>query len=483
MKQGPSLVQRLASQSGIYALANVLLKAGGLVLAILYVRYLSQEGYALYDLIETLTKFATLAGGLGIGNGLLKFLTAKVSDEQAFIGSALISSAAVGLLCAALFYVFRVEIAVWLLGVESAAPAVGWGGVFVGTKIIVAVVMMVLRIRERAVAYAAVLVLELVALLVLVGVALLVFDAGLTGILASMAGSAVFALMLCGGLAWRDLSARWAGSAFREMVRFGFPLIGASVGVFLLNLGDRYLINWILGTEAVAPYALQARLSGVLNLVLVNSFSLAFGVVGLKSLVESPEAPAFFRRAFRHYVAGGGLMVLGLAVFAKDVLTIVSGQQAYIEAYTLVLPYALGFYFYGLYYLWMTPLYAAGRSTLITGLVLGAATLNIALNLILLPVFGVMGAAVATVASYGGLAGCTFAIARRSLAVNYAWHALGLVLLLTVLLTMLTWQTMEAGLYRWAQAGSLLAYVGVVLAAGVYRLDEVHSVLDRLRRR
>ena len=73
----PSVSSRLLRQSSLYALGNIALKASGLLLAVLYLNpaYLSVADFGYYGLLIVTSQFAIFIAGLGLGAGLLKFMT------------------------------------------------------------------------------------------------------------------------------------------------------------------------------------------------------------------------------------------------------------------------------------------------------------------------------------------------------------------------------------------------------------------------
>ena len=73
--KGP--IGRLLTQSGLYALGNAAIKAGGLILLLFYLdpALLAQAEYGRLVLIETAANLAVVLAGLGLAQGLLKYGT------------------------------------------------------------------------------------------------------------------------------------------------------------------------------------------------------------------------------------------------------------------------------------------------------------------------------------------------------------------------------------------------------------------------
>lgn len=485
MSSGRTLA-KLARQTGVYTLGNVLLKASGLVLALFTLdpAYLSQASFGRLALLDATARVAVPLFGLGLANGLLKFWGGPDdrAERAALSFTALAGVAVLGLAAFGLVWALAVPLADVLLGGEEYALAVRLIGAYIGFKVLATTPTTYLRNHERVWLHVLATTLEMVLLVGGAYYALVVRGTGLTGLLwAYVASAGTSVLLLAGGMAVR-LPWRLRPEALRRLVTFGAPLALAGVGVVLLSLGDRYLLEGLTDLETVAVYDWAARLGSVLYLVLVSSFSTAFSVLGVKDLNRNEDS-TLHRRAFRHYVIWSGWAMLGLSLLAYDVTRWVSPNPAFLEVETLVLPLALGFVLYGAYYIFVNVLYAAGRTTTIARNLLAATAANVALNVVLIPAFGAMGAAAATVSAYAGLLAVTARTVVSATGVRYDWGVLAKQITLVAGLYALghlsvDWNFMPRLAWR---AGLIAAYVPLIVGFRLYRWDEVRDGLTYLR--
>lgn len=477
---------RLLRQSGIYALGNLLLKLSGLLVVPVYLHVLSGAEYGYFALLDATARVVILVAGLGLATGVMRFLTqAATEEEQAAVPfTALVVSAAAGLAACALCWAFAAPLAALLTDAPERADLVRWLGVYAAFKVVEAIPTMLLRTQERAGLYVTAALAETLLLVGSVLVLLLGFDRGLRGVVEAYAFSAgVGATVLVAAMLVR-VPAVFDARLVRPLVGFGAPLVLAGLAGLFLNLGDRYLLKALADAATVGIYDWSARLAGALNMLVVQSFQLAFGVLGLKTLGGTDDGRPVYRRTFRHFVLWAGWAVLGLSLLAYDVTRLAADDAAYLAAETLVLPIALGFMLYGVYVVVINVLYAASNTRTIAAVVFGAAVLNAALNVVLIPVLGAWGAAAATALAYGVLTAVTARAAERQYPVGYPWGVLGAVLLLVVGLYLGARPTLD-----WSPWGRLAArmaliaaYWPLVLALRLYRVDEIRAGLDRLRR-
>ena len=467
------MLRRLARQSSVYAVANVAAKLSGFVLMAYYgdTAIMPEAEFGYLDGLNAVMAFSLLIAGVGLPLGIIRFASSPTLDDAeraAVPATALALAVGAGLAFAAAGWALATPAAGLFLEDTGQAEAMRWLAVYVGFKTVSDVSYTVLRQRERAGVFALVGAAE-AALLVVSVIYFLLDGQGLVGVmrgyaLSAAVGAAVLTPLL---LAHVDRRVRW--DLVGPMLSFGVPLIASGLAGRFLNLGDRYLIIYLLSAEANAPYGWAARFGGVVNTLLVQSFVLAFTVLGMKSLDETGR-PDLHRQAFRHLAALAGWVVLGLGLFVVDVSRLLTDNPAYIETEGLVVLVAGGFGFYGLYYVAVNVLYAAGRTRVVAASVGAAAVLNLALNLVLIPTVGVAGAALATLVSYAALAVGTARLAQATMAVDYPWRALVAVSALTVGLWLVGTATADwsTAARLAARAGLALAYLPGLVLLGVY---------------
>ncbi len=480
--------KRLARQSAIYALGNVAAKLSGLLLAPLYLNeiYLTQVAFGYLVTLEATAALAIPLIGLGLTSGLLKFLADPDMEahHDAVPFTTLVISVAVALAMVALMWFAAPAAAELLFGTGGSAFLIRLLAVYVALKAVGGVPFMLLRANERAGWYVAAASAETLIMIGGAYYALAVLGLGLEGVLwAYVLSSGASTLLLTVGMVAR---VRWKVDAalLARLVRFGAPLALAGIALPFLHVGDRYLLEWLADTREVAVYGWAARISGVLNMFLVQSFQLAFAVVGLKTLGSEPAGAALHRRTFRHFGIWSCWLALGLSLFAFDATALLSDNPDYLRAAMQVFPLSLGFVFYGLYAVTVNVVYASGATGTVAAGVFGAAVFNGLLNLVLIPPFGGMGAAVATLAAYALLAFMAERAAVRQQAVVFPWRSLGIALGLTLLLWLaaLPSQTWSMGARLSFRSALMLSYPVLTWAVGLYSPDEVALARSWLQR-
>ena len=428
---------RLLRQSSLYAVANLSMKAAGFFLALLYLNpaYLAQDAFGIWGTLDAAAKVLVPLLGLGLTTGVLRFWAdpAMENDRESLGMTALAATTVLALAGLAIMLVGAPWIAEALLGDEAppgAAHLIRLVGALVVFRTVVSVPQALLRIRERSGVFALAVGGEMVVLVAGTVYLLVVRGAGLEGVvLAHVAAAGLSATVLVAGVLWTG-RARLRPDLLGKLVRFGLPLAAAGVGSLLLNLGDRFLLLRLTDASTTAVYDWSGRVGSLLYLVVISSFNLAFSVLGVKSLRGDATQTGLHRSVFRHFVVGTGFLALGLSLIAYDLTRFVSPNPAYLGAEVLVAPIAAGYLLYGVYFLMVNVLFVADRTGTVAIILLAATALNVALNVVLIPMIGPMGAALATVASYAALVAFTARTVAREAATRFDWGILAKVFLL-----------------------------------------------------
>jgi O-antigen/teichoic acid export membrane protein len=481
---------RLLRQTGLYAIGNVAVKAAGLLLAPLYLNtsYLSTEAYGHLVLLEATAQVLIPVAGLGLATGMLKFMS-DPADERAARSlpfTTLLLSMLLALGAFTLTWVFAPALGSFLVDDAARTRLPRLMGGYAALKVVAAVPYTLLRVRERAGWYTTSAAAEWSVLVAGVYYALVVEGSGLEGVMTAYLASAAASALAMSAFTLTHVDWQFDARIVRNLLRFGVPMVLSAFAGLFLNVGDRYILKWLTDAETVGLYGWAARLGGVINMLFVQSFQLAFTVIGLKTVGAGDRT--LHRRTFRHFTIWTGWAVLGLSLLSYDLTFFLSeefGVDAYyLRADVMVLPIALGFLAYGVYVVVNNILYATELTHLISMNVLLAAAANAGMNVLMIPYLGAYGAALATTMAYLMLALLSARIAERRIHVGYPWRVLWIVAGIIVVLWLVAYPSTGWGV-GWRlviRSVLIVAYVPLVLLFDLYSREDVVKGLRVLRR-
>lgn len=252
---------------------------------------------------------------------------------------------------------------------------------------------------------------------------LLVFARNAEGVFAATIAAEVVSLVWIGWVVIEDNPIRpalFSRDLFMRMVAYGVPMVGVELAGSLLAFGDRYVIEQLLGVESVGVYSASYNLCQYIKDSTMVALSLAVTPMYMRVWEQEGRAATeqFLGRFARSYLAFSFLVAALVTVNAADLVTILASER-YVEG-TIIVPWVIG----GMALDSYVAVAAAGlflkkRTGAIFIYVAVAAAVNIALNYLLVPRFGISGAAIATLLSYAVLLAIALFVGRSELSIPF----------------------------------------------------------------
>ena len=191
----------------------------------------------------------------------------------------------------------------------------------------------------------------------------------------------------------------FSAQVVRGMLAFGLPIVPASLAIWVFASSDRLVLAKLSTLDQVGIFAVAASVASILGL-LNGAIGQAWSPHAFRVYVEQPaEAPAFYGRIMTYILVGFGLASVGITAFAPELLTVVATPQFY-PAAVAVGPLALGFMASASVQITAVGISLTKQTKYLALFTWIAALLNLALNLLLVPRWGVMGSSWATAMTY-----------------------------------------------------------------------------------
>ncbi len=400
---GSYLVQarNLAKSSGIYALAAVASPLVSLVLAPYLTRQLSRTDYGMLTVLTTVISLTAGITQLGLGSAFFRSYNydyTEPGDRRAVLATITVLLPLISIPVA----VVAVLLSPILAGVVLHSSSLG-GFIVLAAAIVVVQNLTVpgfawLRAESRPLFFSALsmsnVLMVLCANLVLVG--LLHF--GIAGsLLATGSGYATVVLCTLPVILWRTRLRARRDIAW-NLLTFGAPQVLSYISYWVLQLSDRYLLGLFVSYAQAGSYAVAYSLGSVLSTLIISPFSLAWPTM-MYSVAKREDAPQVFRMVFRWFS-----MLLLFVAFALSIAGSLLLDWFFLPSYHSAAPIipvvAESIVFFGLYVVFMSGA-SIRRKTWMPAAFSGlAAVVNVALNLVLIPLYGAWGAAASTLIAY-----------------------------------------------------------------------------------
>jgi O-antigen/teichoic acid export membrane protein len=233
----------------------------------------------------------------------------------------------------------------------------------------------------------------------------------------------VAVLLLFAGVLLDIIRGSFSRDSAREILSFGLPLMPATLAMISLTIADRYFLRVYSSFDQIGIYGLGYNFGVIVSVLVVTPFMLSWGPT-MWSVSEKPFAKQFYARVLTYFTLVALFVALAISILSPEIIRIMSRSSAFWVAWKVVPLISISYVFYGLYFLTNVGIYLKKKTAYIPLIVGSAAVINLALNFLLIPGGGIMGAAIATLISYILLVVFAYVVSQRSYWIVYEWERL-----------------------------------------------------------
>jgi len=420
-------IKRLLSQSLIYGLGGLISRVLSVLLLPLYTSYLHGRDYGRVETLTALSAVLVVVLRLGISSAFFRYYfdSAELAHRVRVVRTSFwftMGSATLGLAAG------------WIAAQPIAdALSLGHGqawlvrAAFVGlwAQMNYEQLTSLFRVEERPVLFTFA---TLANLLVTVGATVVLVvhfhERALGVVVGNWIGTLSVYLVLLGYRRYQ-LGLQFDRRLFREMNRFGLPLVPSQLALWALAFSDRFFIAKFKGQTEVGHYSVGVRIASA-ALLLLAAFRLAWPAFAY-SIEDEDEAKRTYGFVLTYLLFVFSWLALILGLLAPWLVRLLTGRAEFHEGARVVPLTAFALTALGGYIVVSIGIGRA-RKTQFNWVVTGvAALLDIALNFALVPSFGMIGAAIAGAAAYSSMFVLMSVHAQRVYPVPYQWRRVALV--------------------------------------------------------
>ncbi len=379
----------------------------GLISFPIFTRILTQEEYGIMSFVATTIALVVAIAKGGLSGGIVRFYTEynDTQDQRAIFSSTIFFRGLISVSISVVLYLVVLQFAPAYLGFREAyIPYLTIMSVYVFIHPMNMIVQNVLQISGKTILYNIILVIERGCPILFSILMILYVRRQFSGYFIGLVlGEACVSLVL---FAWffskYNVNIRKvSGSLALALFGFGFPLLLSEISYLLLSYVDRYLILAFQGEGALGIYSVGHNMAFYLSAVIM--FSLTSSMVPLYITTyknEGREKTEAFLSKVTHYM----LIVLipawfGYLAVSRD-LFIALASPKYESAATFSAIILLGSFCFGMNSLFSAGLFLQKKTKQMSAILFVGFVINISMNLLLLPKYGLMGAAIASLVGY-----------------------------------------------------------------------------------
>ena len=359
----------------------------------LYTAWLSTAEFGSAELISSTANLLIPLACVGISNGIFRFAAERETDQKAVFSTSIallgIGTGVFLVLSPLLSLIPYFTGYVWLIVL------------YVLSANLQAVCAQYVRAVDRPRLFAVQGILN-TSLTILFNILFLVaFDMGVTGyVLSVVVGNLLTTafLIVCAKL-WQVFRITSVDRRMmKDLLYFSLPMIPTTVCWLITDLSDRYMVTYFCDEAVNGIYSAAYKIPTIVTLV-SSIFMQAWQFSAVASSSDEDSCKSFYSEVFRGFLS---LIFIGAAglILLSRVLTSLLLNSAYFEAWQYM-PTLLCAAAFEAIVSFLATVYMVRKKSMHSFLTAMIGTVaNVILNLLLIPVYGALGAAIATMAAY-----------------------------------------------------------------------------------
>lgn len=398
-------IKKLFSQSSHYLIGQALLMAAGFISFPILTRVLSVNDYGLLGLITSTVAIIVAIVKLGFPASIIRFYnefkTAEKLDEfysTMFFGYSSLA------LCGTLILILAVPFIPDNYLDANIRKLLSIASTLVFLSCVDAIITSFLRAAQKSKSYI------LINIIIRYGTfisGIMVFILFMKNLYGFYIGTIFAHLLIAGILVYvflrrQKVTLKNISSAlFKKSLRFGVFLAGSDIGNLMLIYADRYFIQFYLGSQLLGIYTAGYNLAMYTVMLIMSPVNIAIDPIYLSifSKKGAEETRIFLTKALRYFLLVLIPVVIGFIAVGKDFLAIMASSK-YIDAFSIMPYIIIGYGIYALLPILNAGLFIQKKTYIFMIMRIIATVLNLGLNILLIPKYGILGAAQATLISY-----------------------------------------------------------------------------------
>ena len=402
-------IKTLGKQSLIYGIGTILTRLVTFFLLPVYTNVFAPEQYGVIALAYAFTGFVIVFYRYGMDTALLKFYIAADKQSKAKYFTTIFSTQTITslFLSGIIFMTARLLSPIFLGGdYEQLMQMVA---IILFLDALRELPLLILRANEKPRQFILLSLLNVILLMGLNIYFVVFLSWGIKGVLIGNIIASGCVLLSTIPIIIKNFRLRSVNTVIlRQVLKFGLPFLPAALFAMIMELADRYLLEWLADTTAVGLYSAGNNF-GKFGLLIVMGFNLGWTPYFLKIGKES-NAKIIFAQTTKYFLGVMGFFVVLISLWIDPIVRISIGGVSFFGAdywsSTQVVPVLLlGYYFFGLYVLQLPGVFLTERTKFVPVFRGFGAALLIISSIFLIPRFGIMGAAYAKTLGYFGMAG------------------------------------------------------------------------------
>ena len=397
-----SSFKKIISLGSLYSLGSISQGALFVLLFPIYTSFLSPQDFGIIGLMSITVSLLTRFVSSPINSAFTRFYYAPEYEEKSgillfnlFLWALLIITC-----CAVTFWRISEYLAGIILQDRNLAHLLKIYALILFLQPLSSLFFCLLRMLERAKYFVFTSISSLLLSAGLTLYLLIVLKKGVLSLIVGNLFSLIITVIMILPIFIRRSTFRLSHSTLIPPLKYAYPLLLSEYSNLLIQSGDRYVLRIFNSVSMVGLYAFGYQIAGILQTALVTPLKQALQPVVLKQEEDSEAIRGFLRMGATYFYLIGCAACLLISLFSREILMLFARKEAFWAAWVIVPIITYSYVQHGLGNFVGWGMGLMKKSFHVSGIVLVAALVNIGLNFLFVPQWGMLGAAFATMLSY-----------------------------------------------------------------------------------
>lgn len=413
-------IKNFLKDSAIYSVSNAAYKGMGVITLPIYSKYLTLSQFGIFVILDPIITILAELLSAGQTNSILYFAkaTEEVSKRKKVFFTITILVVSINLLFIVLAHIWGNGV---LLAIDQSGDITGYLLFIIYISVFRSVnnlFLNKLRADENSIAFTIITLIKIASFVLAIIVLVAFYSFGISGILYAYLFSELLIFIILAFKMFSHFQFEFHSGIATESLKFGFPLIFSAIGIMLLNLSDRFLLNHFIDKSSVGLYDFGYRIAGILNMFLIMPFNLTL-MPSVYNVYNTPGYERYYSKLMTYLCFITVWAGLAISLMSEELVRLFALNSDYNNAYMVVPIIILAYIFSATRNVASIGLLVKKKTTYIALLTLSMAILNIVLNIYLIPRYGFITAAYTTLFSYFVFHLVTELISRKYLDIKY----------------------------------------------------------------
>ena len=432
-------IKNLSIDTLIYGFGNVFTRLITFLLLPLYTNILTPSEYGIITIIYVFMGFMNIIYHYGLDSSFLKYYAKEknIKNQKTIFSTAFFLNLFSSIILSLLIFLFSKQLSFFFFKDQTYQELFNITSSILFLDSLSHIPFALLRIQKKPFIFISLKLISVCITLFFNIYFLIIEKIGIEGVFYSVLIASITSFFFIIIASFKSFKIILKLDYIKKFLKFGLPFLPAGIASITMESIDRYILSIMTNNDIVGIYTAGYKL-GIFMLIFSTAFNYAWQPFFLNSK-ENNETKKLFSKIFTFYISIAIMIWLTISFFLKEVITIQIFEfsllgKAYVESIHFVTIILLSYIFQGAYYNFLPGIYYKEKTKIIPSIIIFSAIINIFSNILLIPVYGMIGSAIATLFGHLSMAVLTYFYSKKLFSIKYEWFKIFVIFFISSLL-------------------------------------------------